>query len=184
MPVADVALSVPVSIDAIRLIDEERMARATYWVVAAIAPIPGWTLALAGEQRLHVLGDAGVVYRSNAPDGRFGAGDLTALFTEIEADPSLSIETEDVWLPLRWLDASDEPKRGEVFRVPLDAFHAAYRYRTFDITTAELLAAAPAGAVSPSPDETEAFRAWADAQIDEAKRRYPKAPELELTYER
>lgn len=180
---ADDEVSIPVSIDAVRVVDEMQMARATYWVVVATAPVPGWTLAMAEGPQLHVLGEVGVVYRSTAADGRFSVEDIAALFDQIEADPSLSIETEDLWIPLAWLDPSREPERGDVYRVPLEAFHVAYRYRIQAITTAELRAAVPERPFGLSPDETEAFRAWARAQIEDARQRYPKDPDLALAWE-
>lgn len=178
----DEGVTIPVSIDAIRLVDDQRMARATYWIVASVAPIPGWSFALRDDRQLLVLGEVGVVYSANAPGGEFSADDLTDLFDRIEEDLSLSIETEDLWIPLMWLEPSREPERGDVYRVPLEAFQAAYRYRADAITTADLMEAAPEGSVAHSAGETEAFGVWARAQIDEAKQTYPKDPDLALTW--
>jgi hypothetical protein len=38
------------------------------------------------------------------------------------------------------------------------------------------------GSVSFSAEETAAFRAWAEAQIEESRSVYPKDPELALAY--
>ncbi|HEX9711989.1 MAG TPA: hypothetical protein VGB52_05460 [Actinomycetota bacterium] len=175
-------ISIPLSIDAIRVIDDMPMARAAYWVVAARAPIPGWSLEVGGRA-VPVLGNMGVVYRSTTPDGRFTQDEIAALFDQVEDDPTLSIETEDLWLPLTWFDPDHEPQRDEVYRVPLDRFHEAYRYRSHEITVTVLLAFRPADPLPQSPGETEAFAAWSRAQIDAARDRYPKNADLALAWE-
>jgi hypothetical protein len=69
-----------------------------------------------------------------------------------------------------------------VFRLRLGLFQAAYRFRIEDISQQEFLQTSWEGNASFSPEETEAFRAWAQGRIDHAKATFPKDPNLRLRY--
>ena len=109
--------------------------------------------------------------------------EIAALFEEVEANPGLSIEIEDLWIPVSWLSRGREPERGDVFRLRLPLFQTAYRFRIEDISQQDFLHTTEwTGSVSYSAEETAAFRAWAQGTIQDAVAVYPKDPELELAY--
>ena len=54
------------------------------------------------------------------------ADDVAAIFALEESGTPLTVQVEDVWMPRSWFD--DEPVRGDVYRVGLEVFQAAYRY--------------------------------------------------------
>ena len=67
------SVSIPVSVDAIRDLDETPMARATYLIVTSEAPTAGWVVGLRREVGLplRVLGQVGVIYRPSRWSTRF-----------------------------------------------------------------------------------------------------------------
>ena len=177
--------SVPVVVDAVRDIEGNRMARMTYFVVASVVPEPMWQLdpGPASQYSLEALGLVGVIC---GPDRRTALfrleGEIGALFQDIESNEDLSVELEDVWVPLDWFSPGTNPERGQVYRLRLDAFREAYRFRSEEATAAHLVEAAPSGGAIYSPEETNAFREWAKSQITEARSAYPKDETLALSY--
>lgn len=179
--------TVPVSVDAIRDLNGTRMARVTYFVVTSEVPEPGWLIrpGVESEFSVQALGLLGVICGPGAEGGPFRRADqITALFEAVEANPSLSVEVEDVWIPYDWLARDREPARGDVYRLDLQIFQAAYRFRAEETSSQEefVVRTQWEGSVSASAEETAAFRAWAEAQVEEARSVYPKDPELKLAY--
>jgi hypothetical protein len=177
--------SVPVSLDAIRDLDGTQMARVTYFVIASNVPEPSWLLELGERHGASVmaLGLLGVVCGPGPRTTLFRLPEqIDELFREIGAKPSLSIELEDLWIPAGWLGAT-EPQRGEVFRLERSLFQAAYRFRTQETSKDEFVERTSwEGAVLFSPEETQAFRRWAEGRIGEAIEVYPKDEALALSY--
>jgi hypothetical protein len=178
--------SVPVFVDAIRDIEDVPMARVTYFVVASNVPEPSWLIhsRLEPTVSLQVLGLMGIICGPAPPSRLFEDPDqISQLFSVVEDSEGLSVEIEDLWLPASWFPPSGQPELGAVYRVDLPLFQRAYRYRTEEMS--HQLSSGRGeweGAISPSPQETSAFAAWATAQIDMARRDYPKDPDLELAY--
>ena len=179
------SVSIPVSVDAIRDVDETPMARATYLIVTSEAPTAGWVVGLRREVGLplRVLGQVGVIYRPSRWSTRFrSASQIERLFDLVEANRALSIETEDLWIPTRWMVNGHEPKRGDVYRVDLALFQRAFRFRDEQLSQKSFLETSPEGQVSFSPEETEVFRDWARRQIEIARTSYPKNSDRALTW--
>lgn len=178
--------TIPVSLDAVRDLDGTAMARVTYFVIGSEVPEPTWQLrpARASEYSLEVLGLTGVICGPGLRSPMFRSPDeIAALFEEVEANPGLSIEIEDLWIPVSWLSRSREPERGDVFRLRLPLFQTAYRFRIEGISQQDFLQTTEwTGSASYSAEETAAFRAWAQGRIEEAVGVFPKDPELELAY--
>jgi hypothetical protein len=178
--------SVPVAVDAIRTVGGVEMVRVTYFAVASEVPAPTWLIRprLASEFSVEVLGLMGVICGPGPGIPRFDHPDqIAALFDEVEASPELSVEVEDLWIPLDWLARDHEPARGDIYRVRLPLFQAAYRFRTEGLSQEGFLGGTEwEGSTSYSPEETAAFRAWAEAQIEEARSIYPKDERLMLDY--
>ena len=182
------AKSVPVSVDAIREVGETRMARVTYFVIASEVPEPLWVLGAEVGSRFSVeaLGLLGVICGPGVRTPLFRHLDhISSVFEEIESSPGLSVQLEDLWIPLGWLEpAGREPDRGDVYRVDMSLFQAAYRFRTAEIDEAEFASQTPwQGLASFSPEETRAFNNWAEASVQEARLAYPKDDALKLRYE-
>lgn len=179
------SVSIPVSVDAIRDVNETPMARATYMIVTSEAPTPGWVVGLRREVGLplRVLGQVGVIYRPSRWSTRFrSASQIERLFDLVEANRALSIETEDLWIPTRWMMHGHEPKRGDVYRVDLALFQRAFRFRDEQLSQRSFLETSLKEQVSFSPDETEVFGDWARRQIELARTSYPKNSERALTW--
>ena len=132
---------IPVVIDAERVVDGEEMVRVTYFAVTTDAPAAVWEVELPAVAQLHgigALGLAGVIYGASARcrqtegpttvdfDLFMDADDVAAIFALEESGTPLTVQVEDVWMPRSWFD--DEPVRGDVYRVALEVFQAAYRY--------------------------------------------------------
>lgn len=105
---------------------------------------------------------------------------MGGLFEQIEEASNLSIEVEDLSLPVSWFGSAG-PVRGDVFRIDRELFQAAYRFRLGELSQQAYLESwTVEGSVRVSPEETIAFREWAQARIDDAKEIYPKVEELKL----
>jgi hypothetical protein len=176
---------IPVVIDAERVVDGAEMVRVTYFAVTTDAPAPVWEVELPAVAQLHgigALGLAGVIYsalrESRAPgpetvefDLFTDADDVAAIFALEESGMPLTVQVEDVWMPRAWFD--DEPARGDVYRVALEAFQDAYRYTAGTVDSDVLLEPDVSGLVIYSPVETEAVTQWSQDQIDASRRAFP-----------
>jgi hypothetical protein len=111
------AQTIPVSLDAVRDLDGVDMARVTYFVIGSEVPEPTWQLRpeRASEYSIEVLGLTGVICGPGLRSPMFrNENEITALFEEVEANAGLSIEIEDLWIPVSWLSQGREPERGDV----------------------------------------------------------------------
>jgi hypothetical protein len=176
---------IPVVIDAERVVDGEEMVRVTYFAVTTDAPAAVWEVELPAVAQLHgigALGLAGVVYgalREVVTPGAdtvdfdlfMDADDVAAIFALEESGMPLTVQVEDVWMPRSWFD--DEPVRGDVYRVGLEVFQAAYRYTAGTIGPHLLLEIDVRGQVISSPAETEAMTQWSEDQIEATRRAFP-----------
>jgi predicted acylesterase/phospholipase RssA len=175
--------TLPLWVDAIRDVAGTTMARVTYFVVTSEVPEPAWLIEV-GEGHgasLMALGTAGVISGPGPRSGLFrDPRQLGTLFEQIEQAADLSIEVEDLSLPLSWF-GSPAPARGDVYRIDRDLFQAAYRFRLGELSQEAYLESWGVGsALQTSPEEAIAFREWAQARIDDAKDIYPKVEELKL----
>ena len=132
---------IPVVIDAERVVDGEEMVRVTYFAVTTDAPAAVWEVELpdrgaaprdrsARSRRCHLRRYLREVGNRGADAVEFDlftdADDVAAIFALEESGTPLTVQVEDVWMPRSWFD--DEPVRGDVYRVALEVFQAAYRY--------------------------------------------------------
>ena len=160
------------------------MARLTYFVIASDVPEPSWLLELSERHGASViaLGMIGVICGPGPRTTLFRAPDqLGGLFEEITQAAHLAIDVEDLSVPVTWF-GPEPPSRGDVFRIERSLFQAAYRFRTGDLELSELAElTVPPGSVVYSPEETAAYRDWAQGRIDEAIAIYPKDESLRLT---
>jgi hypothetical protein len=99
-----------------------------------------------------------------------------------------TIQLEDIWIPSLWLRTKGRfgkeeraLARGDVFRVGWIAFQRAYQYSEGAIGIDQLREIVFEEDVIWSPIETEAFRAWAQGEIDQAKQAFPEK-EVKLRY--
>jgi hypothetical protein len=178
--------SVPVWVDAVRDVEGTSMARVTYFVVASEVPEPSWLIKLGkghGASAM-ALGLAGVICGPGPSTALFRSPDqLGGLFEQIEAASDLWMDVEDLSVPASWLGTS-EPARGDVFRFDRALFQDAYRFRMGEVSRAAFVERAiHEGAVTFSPEETDAFREWAEGRIAEAIVVYPKDESLKLPYQ-
>lgn len=183
---ADAPFSIPVAVDAVRVVDDIRMVRVVFLVLAITDASQARIdqLTATGLDPTMLLGGLGVIHRPLTGGDRFHDPDQVAeLFTRLDTDDSL-IEFEDIWVPEPWLLDEHAPQRGAVYRIDQRVFRAAYRYRVETLTLAGLMAThIAAGSIVYSPEETDAFRAWNARQIQEARSIYPKDPQRALAYD-
>ena len=199
--------SVPVTIDEFRtfgeVVDPESgavedfwLARCVFFLISSSVPTPLWNILIPGDQRwllgdIEALGLSGVVMgprRSGTSahqptDGVFSsADDLISIFS-IELEYPVLVETADIWLPPLTVKGPGRPgMRGDVFRVSLPLFQAAFLHRIQEMSTTELLAPDWERHSAFSEIETEAFAAWARSEVEQAKEQYPKTESLSLTW--
>lgn len=185
-------VSVPVIVDSVKDLADFPLTRCTYYTIeaddlSAEAAAGGAGLANI-PARFIVAGLSGVLCAPSAERAEFDSADvIEETFQSIEADQQLAVETDDIWLPNELLFRRDETRaerKGRVFRIGLDLFVRARRFRR-DIQDAEAFLAEChplGGQVLPSKAETEAFREWSERQRQAAIEAYQKAPDRALPW--
>lgn len=190
---------IPVTIDAVRELDDIEMARVTYFVLTSDAPAGVWEIELpplAGLHGVGALGIAGVVYSAMGESDEIGyesvesdlfehSDDIAAIFSLEHGESPITVQVEDVWMPVAWFQdvntwgrrparaPSRAPERGDVYRVALALFQDAYRYTAGEIDLERLVSLETGDRVFASPVESEAIRAWSQEQIDETRAAFP-----------
>lgn len=190
---------IPVTLDAVREIDGIEMARVTYFVLTSDAPAGVWEIELpplAGLHGVGALGTAGVVYSAMGESDEIGyesvesdlferPDDIAAIFRLEHGESPITVQVEDVWMPVAWFQDVDTwgrragrapsraPERGDVYRVALPLFQDAYRYTAGEIDLERLVSLETGDQIFASPVESEAIRAWSQDQIDETRAAFP-----------
>lgn len=199
---------IPLTIDAVREIEGTDMVRVTYFALTSDAPAAVWEVELPPLAQLHgvgALGMAGVVYSAMRESDQVGHDavefdlferpeDVAAIFSLEEGDSPLTVQVEDVWMPVSWFrqvavwggggqprDLRSDLARGQVYRVGLNLFQEAYRYTAGEIGLDQLVEVDPEDQVFISPVEREAIRGWSQDQIDATRAAFPDK-EIKLRY--
>lgn len=156
------------------------LVRCHYLVVEYDDPANGWSIAIGGTASpFLMLGLAGIVQQPfGAP--LFDRHPLIEGFFQGVEETGGSVNFEDLWLP-EFLFLTT-PTVGDVYRIELALFHAAFEFRDsrisredFEVRSKELH-----NQISFSEAETRAFRGWTDEHIAMAQNGEPKNPELRL----
>lgn len=183
---AESTSSVPVIIDDIKNYDGFQMSRCSYFSIECDAPTTGWSLTL--EKRdipFYLLGISGVIWKPFGKDKIFHNVKLIEeTFDAIEKDPSLFVDTNDIWLP-NFLFEGKSHERKMVYRVSNRVFLEAYEFRQERISEKRFLENCRkfSDDVEFSEQETASFSSWTAKQIEEAKTRFPKDKDLKLEWE-
>jgi hypothetical protein len=156
------------------------LVRCHYLAVEFDNPASGWSITIGGiTSPFLMLGLAGIVQQP------FGAAHfdnsplIEDFFQRVEEMGGLA-NFEDLWLP-EFLFLT-EPKVGDVYRMELALFRAAFEFRDSRISSKdfEVRGEELHNQISFSEAETRAFRGWAGEHIAMAERGEPKNPQLQL----
>lgn len=157
-----------------------QMVRCSYISIECDDPSPGWAIRLNNQAAPFLLLELVGVVQQPIGAQRFDTYNLVdQLFQQIEKQASLLINFADIWLP--GFLFSSPAQVGDVYRVTIDLFSEAFRFRDgrsnqqqFELLCKEL----------PPPqfsmEETRAFGSWVAEQISGAQNSAPKNPELQL----
>lgn len=175
---------VPVIVDDVKKYKKFDMTRCTYFTIACDGPSPNWTLNLRDRSiPFVVMNFSGILLKpAGGPDIFETADSIEQLFNAIEENPSLYVDTDDIWLPNNLFQTPHG--RGQVYRVKDKLFYEALLYRENKISEESFLRNCrelKAG-ILYSEKETLSFKKWALLHIEEAKSRYPKNKNLELKW--
>jgi len=181
---------VPALVDDVKTLGSFTMTRCNYFTIEASHSVEDW-VALLRDQGIPFLmvGSNPVLHRPSLKSHHFQAPDqIDQLFDAIEALPGLLVESASIWIPNHVFrsgkpDLKEELKqdetlrRGSVWRISYRLFQLAIQFRNEILTTGEFnegLTELGGDAVQYSEEETEAFRRWSKAQIEEARDIYYK----------
>lgn len=148
------------------------MVRCHYLCIECDTPTSEWRLGVEGlTMPFLMLGLSGVVLQPFAAPQFNNPGVIEHFFAELEQQPSLSINFEDIWLP--GVLFHTPPHVGAVYRVRRDLFQLAHQFRDrqvnqqdFETRCIELRRQ-----ILFSKEETKAFEVWSAEQILGAERR-------------
>lgn len=184
--------SIPVILDDVKKLRDFQMARCTYFNIECDTPSPGWSLGLADYNiPFYLLGLTGVIWKPVGEKVLFDSnGSIDELFDMIEENPSLYVDTNEIWLPISLFEPA-ALERGNVFRVNDDLFTKAYSFFTGHISKEEFLKSCvgyeersdnSVRDVWHSEAETKSFKDWEKRHIEIAIKNYPKNAKSELTW--
>ncbi len=172
-------ITVPVLIDARRMIDEVKVVRAAYLIITSETPFLTGFVQIGAQNAVSIpiLGQTGVIYRPDTLSDKFTDPEqIDVLFTTLDETANYSVELEDIWIPERWFQHRPTIARGELYRLTFDLFEACYRYREgLMIQISDLADLNPDPQKTQfSASETEVFQEWNRQQIQNAIASYPK----------
>lgn len=162
--------------------------RCNYLSVECDFPKPNWSIRIGGlNLPFLMLGLTGVIHRPFDGDNFDTPDKIEDLFVRVEKTAELLVNINDVWLPTFLFERRNAiPKKGQVYRVHIDLFSAAFLYREGRLGPTTFLERCHGinqhGAVILSEEETAAFTAWHKTQIQHAFHQYPKNKDLALRY--
>jgi hypothetical protein len=174
-------VTVPVLVDAVRDTPAGELVRCLYYCVESVKPSAGWRLDLGGERiPLVFVGFSGVITRPPRRTAFKRPESIDSLFDRIENDDQFSVELGHVWIARE--SFSENPERGQVYRIPLDLFSAGLLYAEERMPLDKFghLTMSRGPRLAPSRDETKAFTGWQKEQLERAGRTLPRNPELAL----
>ena len=182
--------SIPIIIDDVKRYGNFRMTRCTYFTIECDTLSPEWILEL-GELGIpfYPLGLSGIIWKPIGDKDIFDSIDLIdELFDAIEKNPSLYVDTNEIWLPnflFRHPSNTTCHKRGSVYRVENDLFRTAYFFTSDRIPERDFLKTCEKNIerIRYSEEETKSFSEWEQTQISRAKQTYPKNSNLVLRWE-
>jgi len=177
--------TVPIMIDDIKKYKNFDMTRCTYFSIESDLPSGEWVLELKNRDiPFYLLELSGIITEPTGNEAHFDSSYLIdELFDTIEASPELFIDINDIWLP-NFLFRNSPHKRGDVYRIKEKLFIEADRFREDKIPKErfEMYCRELEDYLFYSEIETRSFKEWARNQIEMAKKKYPKNPELALKW--
>lgn len=175
---------IPVLVDDVKTRDDFPFSRCIYFTIECDDRATDWVLRIQSMRiPFLMLGLSGIIYAPDATQPFFDTpDDIQRVFDTIEREEALYVDVADIWLPNSVL--TEEPKRGDVFRLGYGIFTSAYQFRQDMISRAEFdgICREHRSMIAYSDRETAAFRVWVRKQIMRAKELYPKDPELALQW--
>lgn len=156
------------------------MVRCHYMSVECDDLLPGWSLGVNGTQMPFLMLNLVGIVQQPFGAARFDNYNVIDQFFRGIEQQMLSINFEDVWLPSFLFHG--EPRVGDIYRVGVKLFVAAFQFRAGRYTqeTFEDLCKELQREIVPSNEETLAFRGWTAEQISTAQNGPPKNPEFRL----
>lgn len=156
------------------------LVRCIYMSVEMSEPSPGWEITLDGQTMpFLMLGLAGIVLQPfSAP--RFDSyAVIEDFFTRLESRKELLLVFQDLWLPPFLLP--HEVQLGAVYRLRLDLFRDAHRFRESGMMLSEFESVCQEhmNALFESPEEARAFSGWIAEQVGMATET-PKSSQLAM----
>lgn len=180
--------TIPIFIDSVKQVGNSAVTRCTFFTIENSDRSSGWSVQ---SSEFHVdftlIGLSGIITSPIGNEQLFDTVDkLDHLFSTIENDGNLHIETNEIWLPTRFFlrsECNNTPKRGEVYRVNFDLFIAAYKFSETLEWQDDALAQKDlfdSHLLHHSPKETSSFANWVQRQIEINRDRYHQSPETKL----
>ena len=174
---------VPIVIDDVKHFKTFSMSRCTYFSVECDTPSLGWVMEMRKRKiPFLMLALSGIIYQPMKAAKKFDTPEkFEDLFETVEENPDVYVDTNDLWLPNFVFDKKNL-KPGSVFRISFSFFMAGYGFRNQMFSKKEFIEQCKKSKFTArySAKETKALQLWHNMQVDEAKARYKKYPELSL----
>ena len=170
--------TVPLVVDAVRMIDGHEMARCAYYSIASEAPMLDTDIQIEGTNRPFLFIQLEAIFLS-APNtkGYFNSIDeVNAMYEYAEQHDGIFVDINDIWVPYKWFGV-EEIEAGMIFRIAIDQFIRCWKFRNDQIAVDEFLINSSIEEreepiLSYSNEETTAFQSWSDQQIEQSREIY------------
>jgi hypothetical protein len=180
--VPDPTSDVPVFVDSVIGLPEFPFVRVNYLAIERDEPDPRWRLGVGGQLLPMLLLNIEAIVMQPPGATAFARFDLIeSTFAAIESDAGFTIQPSDVWFP-SFLFRRNSIDAGDVYRVGIELFTDAFRYRNGAIDRATFLGTAErlGETLTFSAEETSAFRSCHTAMLEGAAAQFPNDQTLAL----
>lgn len=176
-------MTIPVQIDGIATGDDSDIVRCVYFRVETAEGPAVWPHEMTGDAdaNLALLSDWAVLTgpdRSVSSGGMFDSAEsIDRTIERLEKSEERFLDLAHIWIPaelFRGKQKAAEPRKGDIYRISLPLFRSCYGFVSEAVAKRDWLieCKSMAGDLSPSPAETDAFRAWRRDEIGLARKRY------------
>ena len=176
-------MTIPVQIDGIAPGEDSDIVRCVYFRVETAEGPAVWPHEMTPdtEANLAVLSDWAVLTgpdRSVSSGGMFNSAEsIDRTIERLEKSEDRFLDLAHIWVPAELFHRGKktaEPRKGDIYRISLPLFVACYGFVSQAVSKKDWLAECGRMAkdLSPSPAETDAFRAWRREEIGLARKRY------------
>lgn len=169
--------TIPLVVDAVRMIDGYQMARCAYYSIASDTPMLDTDIQIEGTNRPFLFIQLEAIFLSppNTQDYFNSMDEVNSMYEYAEQYEGIFVDINDIWVPYQWFGV-EEIEAGMIFRIAIGQFINCWKFRNDQITVETFLEDSvierKEAILAYSNEETSAFKSWTDQQIERSREIY------------